>query len=430
MHVDVLIHSATQLVTCASPGGPRRGPAMREVGLIGDGALAVAGGTIVAVGRSADLRARFTADQEIDASGRAVCPGFVDPHTHMVYCGDRIGEFERRIAGATYQQIAAEGGGILATVRATRAASVERLAEETRPRLAAMLRLGTTTAEAKTGYGLEMAAELRQLAAIAALDAAQPVELVPTFLAAHAVPPEHRARPDDYVALVVEEMLPAAAAWHRASRFAQDGRPMFVDVFCEQGAFDLAQARRVLEAARALGLPLKAHVDEFSALGGLRMALELGAVSVDHLDVTAAEDIPLLARSPAVAVVIPTVTFNLGGTHFADARAMVDAGAALALTTDINPGSSPCPSMQLAAAIACRYQRLLPAEALTACTINAAHAIGMGARTGSLEAGKQADILLLDAPDYRHFAYTFGGNVVGTVIKRGRVVATGDRVTN
>jgi imidazolonepropionase len=396
---------------------------MRDVGLIEDGALAVSGGRIVAVGPSAELRARYTGAEEIDASGRAVCPGFVDPHTHVVYCGDRIGEFERRIAGATYQQIAAEGGGILATVRATRAASVARTVEETRPRLAVMLRLGTTTAEAKTGYGLETAAELRQLRAIEALDESQPVELVPTFLPAHAIPPEYRARPDDYVALVVEEMLPAAPSWYRASRFAQDGRPMFVDVFCEQGAFDLAQSRRVLEAARALGLPLKAHVDEFSALGGLRVALNLGATSVDHLDVTEGADIALLAESPAVAVVIPTVTFNLGGTRFADARGMIDAGAALALTTDINPGSSPCPSMQLAAAIACRYQRLLPAEALVACTINAAHAIGMGSRVGSLEVGKQADLLLLDAPDYRQFAYQFGGNVVGVVIKCGRMVS-------
>jgi imidazolonepropionase len=197
---------------------------------------------------------------------------------------------------------------------------------------------------------------------------------------------------------------------------------MFVDVFCEWGAFDVAQSRRVLEAARALGLPLKAHVDEFSELGGLAMALELGAVSVDHLDVTGPEGIALLAASSAVGVVIPTVPFNLGGVHFAAARAMIDAGAALALTTDINPGSAPCPSMPLAMAIACRYQRVLPAEALVAATLNAAHAIGLGEQVGSLEPGKQADILILDTPDWRHLAYEFGGNLVRHVLKRGKRV--------
>ncbi|MEN9934553.1 MAG: hypothetical protein RLZZ387_1132 [Chloroflexota bacterium] len=425
MNIDLLVHSG-RLVTCAGPPGPRRGHAMRDVGLIEHGAVAVSGGRIVAVGPSAELRARYIAAREIDAAGRAVCPGLVDPHTHVVYCGDRAAEFEQRIAGATYQEIAAAGGGILSTVRATRSASVERMVGETLPRLAQMLRLGTTTAEAKTGYGLDTAAELRQLEAIAVLDAAQPLELVPTFLGAHAVPPEHRDRPESYVDLVAEEMLPAAAAWYRASRFAADGRPLFADVFCERGAFNLGQSRRVLEAARALGLPLKAHVDEFNALGGLRMALELGAVSVDHLDVTSAEDIALLASSDTVAVVIPTVTFNLGGTRYADARAMVDAGAAVALTTDINPGSAPCPSMQLAMAIACRYQRLLPAEALVAATVNAAHAIGLGSRVGSLEPGKQADLLILDAPDERRLMYEFGGSAVAMVVKQGHVVVGGD----
>jgi imidazolonepropionase len=217
-------------------------------------------------------------------------------------------------------------------------------------------------------------------------------------------------------------MLLAAARWHAASTFAAAGVPLFVDVFCERNAFDLAQSRRVLEAGRALGMGVKAHVDEFSALGGLELALELGAVSVDHLDVTGPEGIALLAASPAVAVVIPAVTFNLGGSHYADARAMIDAGAAVALTTDINPGSAPCPSMPLVMAIACRYQRLLPAEALLAATLNAAYAIGMGHKVGSLEPGKRADILIIDAPDYRHLAYQFGGNLVGCVIKSGKIV--------
>jgi imidazolonepropionase len=419
--IELLIHNTSQVITCAGPG-PRRGAAMREPAVLPGGAVAVRGGRIVAVGPEGELRRRFDAAVGLDAGGCAVLPGLVDPHTHVVYAGDRVGEFERRIAGASYQEIMAEGGGIAATARATRAASVAELAAAAGRRLDQMLRLGTTTAEAKSGYGLETAAELRQLEAAAALDAAHPIDLVPTFLGAHALPPEYAGRAEAYVELVVEEMLPAAARWYAGSPFAAAGVPMFVDVFCERGAFDLAQSRRVLEAARARGLPLKAHVDEFSELGGLAMALELGAVSVDHLDVTGPAGIALLAASPALGVVIPTVPFNLGGTRFADARAMIDRGAALALTTDINPGSAPCPSLPLAMAIACRYQRLLPAEALVAATLNAAHAVGLGERVGSLEPGKQADLLVLDTPDWRHLAYEFGGNLVRHVVKRGKQV--------
>lgn len=421
-HIDLLIYNTAQVVTCAGAPGPRRGAAMANVASVPMGAVAVSGERILAVGGEAELRRRYFPSAELDAAGGAVVPGLVDPHTHVVYAGDRVGEFELRIGGATYQEIMAAGGGIASTARATRAASVERLVSESRRRLDQMLRLGATTVEAKSGYGLETGAELRQLEAIAALDAEHSVDLVPTFLGAHALPAEYAGRASDYVALVVEEMLPAAARWYADSAFAAAGVPLFADVFCEQGAFDLAQSRRVLEAARALGMPLKAHVDEFSELGGLALALELGAVSVDHLDVTGAEGIALLAASSAVGVVIPTVPFNLGSGHYAAARAMIDAGAAIALTTDINPGSAPCPSLPLAMALACRYQRLLPAEAMTAATINAAHAIGLGDRVGSLEPGKLADLLILDAPDYRYLAYEFGGNPVRTVVKRGRVV--------
>lgn len=421
-HIDLLVFNAAQVATCAGPPGPRRGAAMGEVGLVPAGAVAVREGHVVAVGPEAELRRRFFPAEELDAGGGAVVPGLVDPHTHLVYAGDRVGEFELRIGGATYQEIMAAGGGIASTARATRAASLERLVAESRRRLDQMLRLGATTVEVKSGYGLETEAELRQLEAVARLDAEHPVDLVPTFLGAHALPAEYAGRADAYVELVVDEMLPAAARWHAASPFAAAGVPLFADVFCERGAFDVAQSRRVLEAARRLGLPLKAHVDEFSELGGLAMALELGAVSVDHLDATGPAGIAMLAASPAVGVVIPTVPFNLGGSRYADARAMIDAGAAIALTTDLNPGSAPCPSLPLAMAIACRYQRLSPAEALVAATVNAAHAIGMGDRVGALAPGMQADLLILDAPDYRYLAYELGGNPVRTVVKRGRVV--------
>jgi len=420
--VDLLVHGAAQVVTCASRGGPRRGAAMADIGIVAGGAVAIAGGRIVAVGPSDELRRAHEAADEIDATGRVVCPGFVDPHTHVVYAGDRADEFDRRIRGESYQQIAAAGGGILSTVRATREATVNALVDQSGARLAEMLQLGTTTAEVKTGYGLDTSSELKLLRAIDRLDRHQRIELVPTFMAAHAVPPEYHGRADAYVDYVIEEALPAAVAWYGGSPFAASGRPMFADVFCEQHAFDVAQSHRLLQAAKEAGLPLKAHVDEFTALGGLAMALGLGATSVDHLDETDPGDFALLAQSGAIAVVIPAVNFNLGATRFANARGMIDAGAAVALTTDINPGSAPCPSMPLVMAIACRYQRLSPAEALAAATINAAHAIGLGARVGSLEAGKQADLLVLDVPDYRHLAYRFGGNPVAHVIKKGTIV--------
>ncbi|MBE7553247.1 MAG: imidazolonepropionase [Anaerolineales bacterium] len=421
MKIDLLIHSAAQLVTCASPDGPKRGEAMADVGLIADGALAIASGQIVAVGPTADLRADFSAHETIDASGKVVCPGFVDPHTHVVYAGDRANEFELRIRGASYLEIMQAGGGIVSTMRAVRAATVEQLVAESKPRLEAMLALGTTTVEIKTGYGLDTTSELKMLQAIALLASSSPLDLVPTFLGAHAVPPEYKGRTDAYVDLVVEEMLPAAVEWYHASRSTLHA-PLFCDVFCEANVFDREQSRRVLEAGLKLGLPAKIHADEFVNLDGVSLAVVLGAVSVDHLDVTPPAEVELLAQSNTVGVVLPAVNFNLGSSHFAHARGMIDAGVALALATDINPGSAPCPSMPLVMAIACRYQRLLPAEALNAGTLNAAYALGLGHKLGSLEGGKQADVLIVNAPDYRHLAYQFGGNLVERVVKRGQVV--------
>ncbi len=417
--VDLLIHSAGQLVTCANPDGPKRRAAMLDVGIIEDGAIAARGGQIVAVGPSAQLRAVCTARRTIDAAGKVVCPGFVDPHTHVVFAGDRVGEFEMRVKGATYLEIMAAGGGIVSTTQAVRQATVEQLVAETQPRLEAMLALGTTTVEIKSGYGLDAETELKMLQAIEILDRSQPCDLVPTFMGAHAIPPEYKGRTEAFTQLVIDEMLPLAAKWYENSSFAERDIPCFNDVFCEQNAFDLEQSRRVLEAGLALGLPAKIHADEFTALGGVSLGVELGAVSVDHLDVTIAEERERLATSDTVGVVLPAVNFNLGSIHFADARALIDAGAAIALSTDINPGSAPCPSMPLVMALACRYQKLLPAEALNACTLNAAYAVGLGKRCGSLEIGKRADMLILDTTDYRHLAYQFGGNLIKTVIKGG-----------
>ncbi|HBY08445.1 MAG TPA: imidazolonepropionase [Chloroflexi bacterium] len=423
--VDLVIFNTSQIVTCASPNGPKRGTDLRDVDLLEDGAIAVAGEKIVAVGPRLEILAQYRGKTTLNAAGMSVCPGFVDPHTHVVYAGDRVEEFELRIQGASYMEIMAAGGGIMSTAQAVRSASISQLVAESCRRLDAMLRLGTTTAEIKTGYGLETNAELKMLAAIAELDQTHPISLLPTFLGAHAVPQEYAGRTEAYTRLVIDEMLPAASAWYQKSHFRTQGIPLFCDVFCENGAFDLAQSRQILEAGLTLGLQPKIHADEFTNLGGVALAVELGAVSVDHLDVTPQREWAILGDSDTVGVVLPAVNFNLGSPHFADARGLIDSGAALALSTDINPGSAPCPSMPLVMAIAARYQRLLPAEALNASTINAAYAIKAADQVGSIEAGKQADLLILRTPDYRHLAYQFGENLVGTVIKKGQVLDLG-----
>jgi imidazolonepropionase len=422
MKAELIIHSAAQLATCAGSSKPKRREAMREVGIIPNGAIALAEGQILAVGTTPEILAHYTADEKLDVTGKTVCPGFVDAHTHLVYGGDRLDEFELRIIGKSYMEIMQTGGGIQNTVAKTRAASPEQLVREAMGRLDTMLKLGTTTAEVKTGYGLDTISELKMLQVIEQLAQSQPIELVPTFLGAHSLPPEYKADPDRYVQLVIEEMLPAVARWYAESYFAKKGIPCFIDVFCEQGVFDVAQTRRVLTAGKAYNLAPKIHVDEFVALGGTTAGIELGAISLDHLDHTPPSELAKLAGSNSVAVIIPAVNFNLGSTHYAPARTMLDKGVALALATDINPGSAPCPSIPLVMAIAARYQRLLPAETLNAVTLNAAYALAMGERVGSLETGKQADLLVLDVPDYRHLAYQFGGNLVQAVYKRGRRV--------
>jgi imidazolonepropionase len=419
MKIDLLITHAAQLLTITSPDGPRAGAAMRELGAIQDGALAIAQDRIVAVGTTSELGdLAASAAQVLDATGKAVLPGFVDAHTHVVFAGDRVDEFERRLEGATYLEIMAAGGGIMSTVRATRAASQEQLVAEAAARLRQMLAHGTTTAEAKSGYGLTTADELKMLRVIDTLNATQPLQLVPTFLGAHALPAEYADRADEYLALVIEEMLPAVRA---------RGEPLpFVDIFCDQGAFTPAQLERVLGAARALGFPLKAHLDEFAALGGTPAAAALGALSVDHLIASGDAELAALRDHPAtIPTLMPATPFGLGLGRYAPARRMIDTyGLAVALGSDLNPGTCWCVAMPFAIALACRGMQMTPAEALVAATINAAYAVGRGADVGSLEAGKQADVIVLNVPDYRHLAYRVGENLVATVIKRGQIVTS------
>lgn len=423
MRADLVIQNARQLVTCASGGKWKRAGEMQDVGLIENGAVAVKDGIITAVGTSDEILRDHQPAETIDAGGRVVCPGFVDPHTHIVFAGDRLNEFELKIRGAEYLEILAGGGGIISTVRNTREASAEGLAGGAFKRLDKMLAHGTTTCEIKTGYGLDTVTEMKMLRAIAMLDERHPMDIAATFLAAHAIPPEFAGDADGYTDLICREMLPLAWKWFKdlpADRFI--ARQFFADVFCEKNAFSLEQSARVLNTARELGFKLKAHVDEFTNLGGSRLGIESGAVSIDHLDAISDDEIALLAASDTVGIITPPVNFNFGSAEFADARRLIDSGGAIALSTDYNPGSAPCPSQPMVMAIACRYQKLLPAEALNAATINAAFALGAGDIVGSLEVGKQADILILDTSDYREIAYEFGGNSVITVIKKGELV--------
>jgi imidazolonepropionase len=412
----MLIHSAKQLLTLA--GGPQRGQELGRLGLIEDGAVLVRGETIEAVGTTSELAGKYPDEPRLDASDQVVMPGFVDPHTHLIWVGDRAAEFEMRLEGKTYLEILAAGGGILSTVKAVRGASIDQLVAETRPRLETMLSYGTTTAEAKSGYGLETGAELRTLEALLALDAEGPLDLAITFMGAHAIPAEYADRGDEYTELLIQDMLPSVKDWWQQN---SPQRPLpFVDVFCETGAFSLEQSRKIMQAAQNLGFPLKIHADEFDNLGGARLAAEMGAVSADHLVKTSASDIQAIAISDLVAVALPCTPFGLAEPDYTPARSILEAGGLLALATDLNPGTAWCESMQFAIALACRYLKLTPAQAIAAATINAAAAIDRAGEIGSIEPGKQADIILLDVSDYRHLGYRFGANLVRTVIKKGR----------
>jgi imidazolonepropionase len=413
--VKLLLFGATQVVTCAGPA-PRRGSDLDRPGVVIDGAILIDGGLIERVGPTAllleatrDLRARGEV-REIPVHGRAVVPGFVDPHTHVVFAGHRAAEVEMRVRGKSYLEILEAGGGILDTVSQVRASSRDDLVRESLPRLARMLALGTTTAEVKSGYGLALEPELAMLEAVARLAVWQPIELIPTFLGAHACP-RHVDR-DAYVIEVADRMIPEVA---------RRGLARFVDVFCDAGAFDCTQARRVLEAARRHGLGLKLHADEIRSIGATPLGVELGCTSLDHLEVIADGSVPLLAGSPTVGTLLPGTGFILG-LGFAPARKLIEAGAAIALATDCNPGSCYTESMALIQTLACAGLRMTPGEALVASTLNAAHAIGLSDRVGSLEPGKQADLLVLEGSDYREIAYHFGTSPVRAVLKHGRLV--------
>ncbi|GGA41883.1 imidazolonepropionase [Kroppenstedtia eburnea] len=413
----LLIQKAAQLVTLkGSSTAPLRGKAMEDLHIIEDGSVWVEDGIIRSVGTDAQVReqvgSRLEEAEVVDAAGRLVTPGLVDPHTHLVFAGSRENEFEMRLQGATYMEIMEAGGGIHATTSATRQADEEQLYQESRRRLDQFLRHGVTTVEAKSGYGLSLEHELKQLKVAQKLNRDHPVNVVSTFMGAHAIPAAYKERPDEFVEQVIREMIPEVARQKLAE---------FNDVFCERGVFTPDQSRRILEAGKEYGLAPKIHADEIEPYGGAELAAQVGAVSADHLLKASDEGIRAMAEAGVVAVLLPGTAFFLMA-EMADGRKMVDAGVPVALSTDCNPGSSPTISLPLIMNLGCLKMGMTPAEVLTATTINAAHAIRRGHEIGSLEAGKKADLVVFDVPNYMGLQYHYGSNHTRTVIKDGKVV--------
>lgn len=409
---DLSIINAHELLTVRNGDkGPRIECDLKELGIIENGAIAVKDGKIIAVGETKDIK-NIASKKILDASGKVVMPGFVDCHTHLVFAGSREDEFAKKIQGKSYLEILKEGGGILSTVKATRKATKDELMRNSRKALDSMLMHGTTTTEVKSGYGLDLKNEIKCLEVINALNREHCMDIVPTFLGAHAVPPEFKGNREGYVKLVANEMMP---------EIARRGLAEYCDVFCEKGVFLVDDARNILGRARSLGMKLKLHADELSWNSGAELAAELKAASADHLDYISNDGIKRMTEERIIGVLLPGVPFHLMTNKYAPARKMIKGGMVVALATDYNPGSCPTESMQMIIALACREMKLSPAEAIVASTINAAYAIGRAEEVGSLEVGKKADMIILDVPNHRHVPYHFGVNLVENVIKNGEL---------
>jgi imidazolonepropionase len=414
--VDLLIKNASELLTIEGKNqSPRTKADMADLGIIKDGCVAVSGKKICAVGKMDNIEGKIDISSDtkiINAYSKTVMPGFVDPHTHLIFAGSREDELKLKLEGKTYLDILNMGGGILRTVRETRKAESDKLFSSAKERLNRMLKFGTTTVEAKSGYGLETQTEIKCLEVINKLNEEHIADLIPTFLGAHAIPPEYKDRSDDYVELVIEEMIPEVAEKKLAE---------YCDVFCEKGVFSVDQSKRILKKGKELGLGLKIHADEIVRLGGSELAAEVEAISASHLVKSSDEGIRRMAEAGVIGVLVPGTPFALMQTEYPKARDMINSGVPLALATDLNPNCY-TESMQFMIALACYNMKMLPAEAIVASTINAAHAVNRANTIGSLEVGKCADIIILDCPNHMHIPYRFGGNLVVEVVKDGQVL--------
>lgn len=413
MNTIAVLHAA-QLVTLAGPERPRVRGEMSDLAIIGDGGMLVENGRVVRTGSSNEIGKALPAGAQIvDATGRVVLPGFVDAHAHPVFGGTRVDEFEMRAKGATYEEIAASGGGIRSTVRKTRAASEDELLEQAKKHAQWFLKSGTTTVEAKSGYGLTLEDELKILRVIRRLNTETAIEFVPTFLGAHAIPDEFRNAPEQYVSLVIHKMLP---------RVVEERLAESCDIFCERGYFDLADSEKILRAAQEHGLRLRMHVDQLTNSGGAFLAARLRAATADHLEQANSAEIAALAEAGVQPVLLPGSVYALGKTRYPQAREMIAAGLAVVLATDFNPGSSPTPAMPTILSLAATQMKMTPAESVTAATINAAYSLNRGDKVGSLEGGKLANFAIYDCSDYREIAYYFGVSQVHSVYVRGEQV--------
>ncbi len=420
----LLLSGCSQLLTMRGPT-PRRGRTLPELGLVRDGALLIRNGRIAAVGTGREVERAWqrlpakerASTRKIDAEGRVALPGFVDSHTHLIFPASRVKEYQQRITGATYEQIARAGGGVLSTVRKLRAASSPDLKARALACLRQFAAHGTTTVEAKSGYGLDPASEIRTLHLLRQLKNEQRFEIVATFLGAHVVPPEYKKKPEAYVDLLCRKLIPRVAA---------EGLAEYCDVFCDRGAFSVAQSRRILTAARACGMKLRIHAEQLARSGGARLAIELHAASADHLEWINAADIRALAKSDVCCTLLPGCCFHLGLSDHPPARKMIEAGAIVALATDFNPGTCPTLNMQMVLSLACSQLRMTPAEAIAAATSNAAFSLSRAHRIGSLEVGKDADLAFFNVEDYREIPYYFGVNHCWLTLKRGQVIWNAD----
>ncbi len=414
MTKPLLITGLRQLLTLSGSKTARRGKAMGETGIIKDGAVLMDKGVILASGVSGEVMKHPLASLSEDVSVKGVAlPGFVDSHTHPVFAQARLADFSMRTAGASYQQIKAAGGGIISSVNGVRNARQTDMEDDLRQRAVRFLEAGTTTIEAKSGYGLSPESEEKMLRVIAAVAGEGPLEILPTLLAAHAVPPEFGGDAEKYSEYVIKEILP---------RISRQKLAVFADVFCEKGYFSPEQSKRILNAAKRLGLKSKVHAEQLNRYGGAMVAAQVKAVSADHLDFASDKEISAMKKAKVIATLLPASNYFLGLKNYPQSRKMIDAGLPTALATDFNPGTCPCWNMQMVISIACTQMRMSPEEAITASTINGAHALGIAGRTGSIEPGKQADLIVIDADDYRELAYYFGDNQCAMTIKKGKIV--------